>query len=159
MSEAGRPITRSNTVSSPHPPTLTRGRRVRSLGAALAGGSPQSSPSPSSSDRLSPLGGPILEFVPPLTILSPQQASGRRGATSPPPIASTSGVRAGHELPDAFLEELDAPPRAPTPHIGDVEMESATTRDLTRALKDIAARLPVPSGKAERAVEEAKAKI
>src|SRR5882757_6788292 len=159
MSEAGQPTTRATTVSDSYPPTLHPGRRVRSLGAALAGGSPQSSPSPSSSDRLSPLGGPILEFVPPLTILSPQQASSRRGATSPPPIASTSGVRAGHELPDAFLEELDAPPRAPTPHIGDVEMESATTRDLARALKDIAARLPVPSGAAERAVDEARAKI
>src|SRR6267154_687924 len=155
MSEAGRPITRSNTVSSPHPPTLTRGRRVRSLGAALAGGSPQSSPSPSSSDRLSPLGGPILEFVPPLTILSPQQASGRRGATSPPPIASTSGVRASA---GPTLEEVGLDASPPLTPIRELELESSTQRDLARALRDIAARLPVPRDGLERAVDEAKVK-
>src|SRR5882757_5401168 len=110
MSEAGQPTTRATTVSDSYPPTLHPGRRVRSLGTALAGGSPQSSPSPSSSDRLSPLGGPILEFVPPLTVLSPQQASGRCGATSPPPIASTSGVRASLELNPFVALALDASP-------------------------------------------------
>src|SRR5882757_9861779 len=153
---AGRPTTRATTVSDSYPPTLHPGRRVRSLGAALAGGSPQSSPSPSSSDRLSPLGGPILEFVPPLTVLSPQQASGRRGATSPPPIASTSGIRA---TAGPTLEEVGLDASPPLTPIREVEMESSTQRDLARALRDIAARLPVPRDGLERAVDEAKVKI
>src|SRR5258706_4672504 len=44
-------------------------------------------------------------------------------------------------------------------HLEDVEMESATTRDIAKALKDIAARLPVPLGGVERVVDEAKAKL
>src|SRR5258706_5725136 len=38
-------------------------------------------------------------------------------------------------------------------------MESATTRELAAALKVIASRLPIPQGGAERAIDEAKAKI
>ena len=43
-------------------PFVTIGRRVRSFGAALAGGSPLSSPTPSSIVELSPLGRPAMEF-------------------------------------------------------------------------------------------------
>ena len=38
-------------------------------------------------------------------------------------------------------------------------MESALERDIRRALRDISVRLPLPMGKVERAVEEAKEKI
>jgi len=44
-------------------------------------------------------------------------------------------------------------------HLEDVEMESATTRDIAKALKDIAARLPVPMGSVERVIDEGKAKL
>src|SRR5258706_3671200 len=152
MSESGHSITRSNTVSSPPPPILHRGRRRWTLGAALASGSPDSSPSPSSGERLSLLGRSFPENIRSLTSPSLQQASGHRGATSPPPIASTSGVR-----PVSVATGADASP--PLMPIRDVEMESSTTRDLARALKDIAARLPVPRDELERAVDEARAKI
>src|SRR5882757_3420974 len=152
------PTTRSRTVSSPHPPTLHPGRRVRSLGAALAGGSPQSSPSPSGSERLSPLGGSFPEIVHSLTLPPPQQASTSRGAPTSPPVASTSGIRATSE-PNPFLASADRVLSPPLSPIGDVDMESATNRDLTRALAELTARLPVPLSGVERAVDEAKVKI
>src|SRR5882757_1886680 len=157
MSNDGRPNTRANTVSDSHPPTLHPGRRVRCLGAALAGGYPLRSPRPSVDDRLSPLGRPFPEISHPLTFPSLQQASVRRGATSPPPIPSTSGLRASLE-PNPFVATAgDASP--PLTPIRDVEMESGTTRDLTKALRDLAARLPVPRDGLERTVDEAKVKI
>src|SRR5258706_550941 len=63
------PTTRSAAVSDSHLPTLIPGRRVRSLGAALAGGPPPSSSSPSGSGRAP---SPIPESVHPLTALPHQ---------------------------------------------------------------------------------------
>ncbi len=151
------PTTRSQAVSDSHPPTLIPGRRVRSLGAALAGGSPQSSPSPSGSGRSQ---SPIPENVNMLTVSPLQQAASSQGATSSaPPIASTSGARSASLPLGGFLEEVDMAPTPALPLDEDVVMESATTRELAAALKVIASRLPIPQGGAERAIDEAKAKI
>src|SRR5258706_4558938 len=156
MAGRGTPLTRSQAVSESHPPTLTQGRRVRSLGAALAGGSPQSSPSPSSSDRLSPLGRPFQEseLITPLS----QQAASSQGASSSNPIELASGGRSA-SLPLGFLDEVDEG-ASPSPHIAmDVDPESAMTRELAKALKDIAACLPIPRDGVERVIDEAKVKI
>src|SRR5258706_16080533 len=98
------PTTRSQAaVSDSHPPTLIPGRRVRSLGAALAGGPPPRSSSPSGSGRSQ---SPAPETVPLLTASPLQQAAPSQGATSsPPPIASTSGARSASFPLGGFLGE------------------------------------------------------
>src|SRR5258706_491981 len=151
------PTTRSSAVSDSHLPTLIPGRRVRSLGAALAGGSPPSSSSPSGSGRSQ---SPIPESVYPLTASLLQQAALSQGATSSnPPVASTSGARTSSLPLGGFLEEVEMGSNPALPLDEDVVMESATTRELAKALRDLASRLPVPMGSVERAIDEAKAKI
>ena len=88
MTDRATPHTRSQAVSDRYPPTLIMGNCMRSLGAAMAGGSPLSSPIPSSGSGSSPQ----LESL--LTAPFPhQQAALSLGATSsPPPHASTSGA-------------------------------------------------------------------
>jgi len=129
-----RPMTRATAVSVSPPPTLIPGRRRHTLGAALVGGSPQSSPSPSSSDRLSPLGRPSSEFA---ADHLPLQNASSQGDPSSAPIASTSGVRSRSLPLGAALEEVDMD-ADPLPSLGnDVDMESAMTRELARALKTL----------------------
>ena len=124
-------------------PILTSGRRVRSLGAALAGGSPLSSPSPSSDGR-----SPALEHE--LTVHLPLQDASSQGNTPvTPPTASGSGARSqslplGAALDAADQEMGDSSPETTHAQDMDVDMESSTNRELTKALRDIAARLPVP---------------
>ena len=60
------------------------------------------------------------------------------------------------EAADAEMDDVSADDAHASP---DVTMESATNRDLTRALCDLAARLPVPWDSVGRAVDEAKVKI
>ena len=103
---------------------------MRSLGAALAGGSPLSSPSPSSDGR-----SPALEHE--LTDHLPLQSTSRQGDPSsyPSATASGSGVRSQSLPLGAALEaaeeemETDLPTTQPN-----VVMESATDRELARAL-------------------------
>src|SRR5258706_15390817 len=117
------PTTRSQAVSDSHPPTLIPGRRVRSLGAALAGGSPQSSSSPSGSGRSQ---SPAPETVPMLTASPLQQPATSQGATSSaPPIASTSGARSASLPLGGFLEEVDMATTLVPLLDEDVAMESA----------------------------------
>ena len=159
------PTTRSQAVSDSYIPTLTQGRRVRSLGAALAGGSPQSSPSPPSdgsaagssrlrlqelSDQLGFLDGQLNVF--------PLQRTSSQGGPLPSTSAGASGSRA-RSLPigGALEEVLGSEPDAPS--VNDVPMESATERELRQTLRDIRACLPLSMSKVEKAVDEAKAKI
>ncbi len=149
------PTTRSQAVSDSHLPTLTQGRRVRSLGAALAGGSPLSSSSPSGSDRSQ---SPVREFQ--SLITSPlQQAASSQGATSSGPPVAPSGACLALLPLGGFLEEVEMGTNPALPPDEDVVMESATTRELAKALRDIAAHLPIPQGGAEWVIDEAKAKI
>ena len=156
MSGAGSSrVTRSQAVSDPYPPTLTRGRRVRSSGAALAGGSPLSSPSPSSGGGSSPQLETSLTPFPP-----PQQDASSPGAPSSNPRRSSGARRSGSEPIGARLEDAGMGSPSPEPILTqDVEMESASTREIAKALRDLAARLPVPRDGVERVVDEAKAKI
>ena len=62
MSDCACPTMRATAVSDSSAPILHPGHRVRSLGAALAGGSPHSSPTPSSVAELSLLGRPVTEI-------------------------------------------------------------------------------------------------
>src|SRR5258706_15344655 len=117
------PPTRSQAVSDSPPPPLIPGRRVRSLGAALAGGSPQSSSSPSGSGRSQ---SPAPETVPMLTASPLQQAATSQGATSSaPPVASTSGARSASLPLGGFLEEVDMATTLVPLLDEDVAMESA----------------------------------
>src|SRR5258706_2994962 len=159
MSGRAAPMTRSQAnVSSSLAPTLVPGRRMRSLGAALAGGSPQSSPSPSGSDRAqSPgLGVPFADHYP-----LHQQAATSQGATHPTPLASSTGHRAASAPTGGSVADDDVILGSPTPGPPsdiDVEMESATTREVTFALRVLKARL-TDRKFVERAVDEAKAKF
>src|SRR5258706_14180235 len=146
----------SAAVSDSHPPILTRGRRVRSFGAALAGASPQSGTSPSASARSSPVPEIVTSLIP-----SPlQQAATSQGApSSAPPMASTSGARSASLPIGGFLEDVDMA-STPVPNLDeDVTMESATTRELAAALKVIASHLPIPRYDAEQAIDKSKTKI
>ena len=147
-----RPVTRA--VSDPRPPTHS-GRRVRSFGAALAGGSPLSSPSPSSDGR-----SPALEHE--LTFHLPFQTASSQGEPSSRPTNAASGSgSASQPRLGAFLEAADEEMASAAPQMTqpDMAMESATERELARALRDIAARLPVPTDRVGVAVDEAKGKI
>ena len=160
MSDRACPTTRATAVSDSSAPILHPGRRVRSLGAALAGGSPQSSPTPSSVAELSPLGRPATEIRSDSLTDFPFQHASSQGNPLPSTSAGTSGGPRAHSLPlGATLEALDAGASPPLSPINDVPMESATERELRQTLQDIRARLPLALGKVERAVDEAKAKI
>ena len=125
------PVTRSQAVSDSYPPILHPGRRVRSLGAALAGGSPQSSPTPSSADELSPLGRPSTEFLDvSLTDFPLQTASSQGDPPLPSTSAGTSGSRSRSLLLGATLEALKTGASLDPEPINDVPMESATEREL-----------------------------
>jgi len=152
-----RSQSRAAAVSDSHPPILIPGRRVRSHGAALVGGSPLSSPVPSSPDVLSPLGRPSLESLEcSLTRFPFQQASSQGEGHLP----STSAAAVGRaQSLGVALEEVKRSSPARDPSVNDVVMESTTERELCRTLNDIRARLPLPMGKVEKAVDEAKAKI
>src|SRR5258706_12209255 len=146
------PTTRSSAVSDSHLPTLIPGRRVRPLGAALAGGSPPSSSSPSGSGRSQ---SPIPESVHPLTASLLQQAALSQGATSSnPPVASTSGARASSLPLGGFLEEVEMGSDPALPPDEDIVMESATTRDLAKALRDLASRSPAPIGAVAQPIQK-----
>ena len=132
---------------------------MRSLGAALAGGSPQSSPSPSSVAELSPLGRPATEIRPDSLTDFPFQHASSQGNPLPSTSAGASGSRAQSLPLGATLEALDAGASPPLSPINDVPMESATERELRQTLRDIRARLPLAISKVERAVDEAKVKI
>ncbi len=146
-------MTCSQAVSELYPPTHIPVCWVQSLVAALAGGSPQSSPIPSGSSQSQSLTQEIELTASPL-----QQAALSQGATSSAPPISTG--RSASLLAGAFLEDLDmgANPASGS-HLEDVEMELAMMRDIAKALKDIAAHLPVPMGGVEWVVDEAKAKL
>ncbi len=152
MSRHSGPSTRSQAVSDSYPPTHILVCWVQSLVAALAGGSPLSSPSPSSGGRSQ---SPSTETV---LIPSPlQQAAPSQGTTSSAPpdaMAQSASLPAG-----AFLADLGT--GAPPTPVGDedVVMKLATLRDIAKALKDIVACLPAPLGGVEWVVNEAKAKL
>src|SRR5258706_8415156 len=148
MSSSSHPTTHSQAVSDSYPPTHVLVRRVRSLAAALAGGSPPSSPIPSGSGRSQSLTREIELTTSPL-----QQAASSQGATSSPPPVATGRLAS---LPaGTFLKDLDmgASP-APGSHLEDVAMESAMLRDIAKALKYIAACLSAPMGGVERVGRE-----
>ena len=131
-----------------------------SLGAALAGGSPQSSPSPSSVVELSLLRRPATEFLDVLLTNFPLQQASSQGNPLPSTSAGTlGGPHAQSLLLGATLEALDAGTSPPLLPINDMPMESATERELQQTLQDIRACLPLALGKVEQAVDEAKAKI
>ena len=126
----------------------------------MVGGSPLSSPSPSS-DGWSP----ALELE--LNDHLPLQSASCQGNPSSDPsgTASSSGVCAQSVPLGAALEAADqdmgSPPFPGTmQHMElDAEPESATNRELTCTLRDIAARLPVPTDCIGWAVDKAKVKI
>ena len=139
------PTTRSQAVSDSYPPTLTQGRRVRSLGAALAGGSPQSSPSPpsdgsaadsswprlqESSDQLGFRIGQLNSF--------PLQRTSSQGGPIPSTSAGASGSRARSMPIGGALEEVLGSEPDPS-LVNDVPMESQTERELRQTLRDIQA--------------------
>ena len=152
-------MTRSRAVSDLHPPILHLGNRVQSLGAALAGGSPLSSPTPSSADELSPIGRPSTEFLDDSLIGFPLQNASSQGEPLPSTSTGSSGARAQSLPLGATLELVDMGVLPEDDLVNDVPMETATEKELRRTLQDICARLPLPMGKVERAVDKAKAKI
>ena len=135
MSDRTRPTTCASAVSDSHPPILHPGRRVRSLGAALAGGSPQSSPSPSSADELCPLGRQSTENRSGLLTGFPLQNASSQGEPLASTSAGTSGGPRVQSLPlGATLASIDEGANPTLSPINDVPMESATERELRQTL-------------------------
>ena len=128
------PVTRSQAVSDSYLPILHPGRRVRSLGAALAGGSPQSSPTPSSVDELSPLRRPSTEFLDGSLTDFPLQTASSQGDPLPSTSAGASGSCAQSLPIGATLEALETGASPDPEPINDVPMESATERELRQTL-------------------------
>jgi hypothetical protein len=133
--------------STPSPP---RTRRFRTLAAAIASGSPLSSSSESVSSHDSPQSDKIdsSQVVPPLT-----QTAGAGGSGLPPFGAHISDVASGATTPMASRAA------SVTSVAEDVTMQSASGQDLSRALRELAARLPVTRDAAEQKVDELKGKI
>ena len=129
---------------------------MRSRAAAEASGSPLSSPIHSSGGRVpgSPSESPLLT-APQL----PPDTSSQGATSSRNPVASSSGPRAASEPIEIGLDDQemsDAP--APSDRDKDVVMESASNRDLAKAIRALAARLP-ERGHAEESVDARRAKI
>jgi len=93
-----------------------------------------------------------------LTASQSSQVAQSQGAPPPNPSATSSGRR-GSSAPVA-AKHLSL---VPSPDLSgvdeDIVMESASSRDLTRAIKDLATCFPPPRDAAERRIDECKVKI
>jgi len=155
---SGEPSHRTRVSRSLSPiPILPR--RWRSLAAGIVSGSPPSSPVYAqgyhSSGGRAP--GSPLE---PVTLIVPQSSQVVHSQDAPPlPPSATSSGRRGTSAPVATACLMPGLSPDLSRVDEDVVMESASSRDLTRAIKDLATRFLPPRDATERCVDECKVKI
>jgi hypothetical protein len=155
------PHTRTRSVSPPISPIPQRTLRWRSRAAGIASGSPPDSPPMSSGGRAP--GSPSESLS--LTTSQSAQVAPSQGAPSQsqPQMTSTGTARAetpigiGLDLVEEGLVPDDFP--RPPPSDRDVSMEPASSRDLARVIRVLAAWLPGNRDAAKLKVEETKGKV
>ena len=150
-----QPRTCSKKVSRSPPPTL-QSRCVQSRAAAEASGSPLSSPIHSSGSQVpgSPLESPLLT-APQL----PPDTSSQGATSSHNPVALLSGPQAASKPIEIGLDDQEmSDALAPSDRDKDIIMESASNRDLAKAICALATRLP-ERGHTKESVDTQHAKI
>jgi len=155
---SGEPSRHTQVSRSPSPIPIAP-RRWRSLAAGIASGSPPSSPVYAHAHhfRSGRAPGSLLESDV-LTASQSSQVAQSQGTPPPNPSATSSGCR-GTSAP-VVAKRLSPMPSPDLSGVDeDIVMESASSWDLTRAIKDLVTCFPPPRDAAERRVNECKVKI